>query len=277
MRRRGLWAACVMLLVGVVGVLAVGTGFANDEDAGAKCSEATLHGTYLLAEDGVVITGKDQIPFAAAGYEVFDGNGNVKSVFSLNFNGQVVDRNVHESGTYTVKADCTGTTKYPHMQNDLFIVHDGSMFTFLHTKTPDVVTSGFDLRGTAQRVDENAEDENAEVRCSEATLHGRYLFAYDGVEIRGDNQIPFAVAGREVRDDKGNIKGVASGNFNGEVFRNEPFSGTYTVNADCTGTNTFTDGTHIDMFIASDGSELTVVQTHPKKSVTSWTTKRVGD
>jgi hypothetical protein len=122
-----------------------------------------------------------------------------------------------------------------------------------------------------------ANDEDAEAKCSEATLEGTYLFANDGVEIRGNNQLPFAVAGREVRDGKGNVKGVASGNFNGEVFRNEPFSGTYSVNADCTGTNTFTDGTHFDMFIAPDGSEFTVVQTHPKKFVTSWTTKRVGD
>ena len=152
MRRRGLWAACVMLLVGVVGVLAVGTGFANDEDAGAKCSEATLHGTYLLAEDGVVITGKDQIPFAAAGYEVFDDNGNVKNVSSTNFNGEIT-HNESISATYTVKADCTGTIKYrTGIQDDLFIAPDGSMFTFLHTKPPDVVTSGFELRGTAKRV-----------------------------------------------------------------------------------------------------------------------------
>jgi hypothetical protein len=122
-----------------------------------------------------------------------------------------------------------------------------------------------------------AKDEDAEAKCSEATLEGTYLFANDGVEIRGNNQLPFAVAGREVRDGKGNVKGVASSNFNGEVFRNEPFSGTYTVNADCTGTNTYTDGTHYDMFIAPDGSGFTVVQTHPKKFVTSWTTKRVED
>jgi hypothetical protein len=46
MRRRGLWAAGVIVLLGVVGVLVVGTGFANDEDAndnnasGAKCSNS---------------------------------------------------------------------------------------------------------------------------------------------------------------------------------------------------------------------------------------------
>ena len=72
----------VLGLVGVVGVLAVGTGFANDENAaGAKCSEATLRGTYLFAFDGVDITGGDQVPFAAAGYDVFDG----KNIWNLGF------------------------------------------------------------------------------------------------------------------------------------------------------------------------------------------------
>jgi hypothetical protein len=59
MKRTGLWAAGVLLLVGVVAVLAVGTGYATDkENAGAKkCSVATLHGTYPFAFDGVEITG----------------------------------------------------------------------------------------------------------------------------------------------------------------------------------------------------------------------------
>jgi hypothetical protein len=55
-----------------VGVLAVGTEFAKDENAkdeddGAKCSEATLHGMYLVAQNGE-FTGS-QGPFAVAGYE----------------------------------------------------------------------------------------------------------------------------------------------------------------------------------------------------------------
>jgi hypothetical protein len=44
----------VLGVLGVVGVWAVGAGYAKDENAasGAKCSEATLDGTYLFAEDG---------------------------------------------------------------------------------------------------------------------------------------------------------------------------------------------------------------------------------
>ena len=35
--------------------------------AAARCSEATLHGTYLFANDGLALNGNDQIPFANAG------------------------------------------------------------------------------------------------------------------------------------------------------------------------------------------------------------------
>jgi hypothetical protein len=145
----------VVGLIGVVGVLAVGRGFADEENtARAKCSKATLDGTYLFANDGVDISGNKQVPFAAAGYDVFDGNGKIDSVASINFNGQVV-RKVHASGTYTVKADCTGTVTFagpdaPRL--DLFIAPDGSKFTQVGTSPSEVVASGFELRATAKRV-----------------------------------------------------------------------------------------------------------------------------
>jgi hypothetical protein len=141
----------VLGLIGVVGVLAIEAGYAKDEDAGAKCSEATLDGTYLFAFDGVEIKGNDQLPFAIAGYDVFDGNGNVKGVASGNFGG--VFSKTPYSGTYTVKADCTGTFTFADdgTQVDLFIAPDGSMYTFAEID-PGVVGSGVELRGTAKRV-----------------------------------------------------------------------------------------------------------------------------
>jgi hypothetical protein len=82
----------------------------------------------------------------------------------------------------------------------------------------------------------NGKDNNAAgTKCSEATLDGRYLFSFDGYEINGDKKVPFAQAGYEVYDGNGNVKGVYSGNFGGEVIRNQPISGTYTVKANCTG------------------------------------------
>jgi len=148
-------------LVGLLGVLAIGTGFANDENAAvAKCSKATLHGTYLAPQNGVVVkqtkAGPSRGPFASAGYEVYDGNGNVKSVSSFNFNGNNPFRNAHLSGTYTVKANCTGTTTYKSdgvpYRTDMFIAPDGSVFTFVHTNPPELVVAGFERRVTAKRV-----------------------------------------------------------------------------------------------------------------------------
>jgi hypothetical protein len=146
----------VLGLVGIVGVLAVGTGFADEENAaGAKCSKATLHGTYLFAQDGVGIGGNDHAPFAIAGMEKYDGNGKVQAVISANFNGDVV-RHESISGTYTVKANCTGTvtlvTSGPTEAQDVFIAPDGSMFTFVQIQPHETVTSGFELQGTAKRV-----------------------------------------------------------------------------------------------------------------------------
>ena len=130
-----------------------------------------------------------------------------------------------------------------------------------------------------------AKDENASSRakCSEATLHGTYPFAFVGVEIKGNNdQAPFAIAGYAVFDGNGKEKSVVSSNFNGEVSRKEPITGTYTVKADCTGTLTFADGSQIDLFIAPDGSMFTFVQTKPSELVGSGfqsrgTARRVGD
>jgi hypothetical protein len=147
-------ALLVVLLVGVVGVLAIGAGYAKNENASrAKCSEATLDGTYLFAEDGVLLTDNDQVPFALAGYQVYNGKGKVKGVQSGNFGGEVF-RKESFTGTYTVKADCTATVTYAggDEQFDLFLDPDGSKFTLVQVKPSDTVTSGFELRGTAKRV-----------------------------------------------------------------------------------------------------------------------------
>jgi hypothetical protein len=137
----------------MLGVLAVGAGYAKDEDALEKCSEATLDGRYLFAFDGFIVKGNDQGPFAVAGYQVFNGNGNANGVSSFSENGKIT-RKEPFSVTYTVKADCTGTATLDAIvvtHYDMFIAPDGSMFTFVQTD-PGTVASGIELRGTAKRV-----------------------------------------------------------------------------------------------------------------------------
>ena len=153
MKRRWLWAAGVILVVGLAGVLAIRTGYAEDENAsGAKCSEATLHGTYLFADEGFVIKDNEKVPFASSGYEVYDGNGHTKGVSTTNVNGKITSKETF-SGTYTVKADCTGSSTYSDgTRYDDYIAPDGSKLTYVQIKPSKVVLAGDEQRVTAKRV-----------------------------------------------------------------------------------------------------------------------------
>jgi hypothetical protein len=186
-RRTGLWAACVVLILLVgAGVLTVGAGYANDEPTVAKCSEATLHGMYLVAQNGEFAGSQE--PFAAAGYEVYDGNGKVKGVFSFNFNGDVAAKfpnNFRDDGTYTVKADCTGATIYKsggvRYTTDLFIDPDGRMFTWVQTNPPERVTAGFELQGGP------SESETEPLSLDGANMQGATGVTSQGLEQRVDS------------------------------------------------------------------------------------------
>jgi hypothetical protein len=152
------YVATLLVVLGVVsllGVVAVGRGFAEDENAaGAKCSEATLDGTYLFADEGFVIKDNEKVPFASSGYEVYDGNGHVKGVSTTNVNGKITSKETF-SGTYTVKANCTGTSTYTDgTRYDDYIAPDGSMITFVQTKPSKWVLAGDEHQVTAKRVGE---------------------------------------------------------------------------------------------------------------------------
>ena len=121
--------------------------------ARATCDVSTLRETYLFYDHGVdAPTGKQ---FAGAGYEYFDGNGNIEGVFSSNFDGVIAKRESFE-GTYKVNADCTGRSTYPgdvEYKYDLFIDPSGDMLTWVQTKPRrSEVVSAVEQRVTRQRV-----------------------------------------------------------------------------------------------------------------------------
>jgi len=107
----------------------------------------------------------------------------------------------------------------------------------------------------------------AESKCTKSTLKGNYLYALDGFLIQGDTaaqRTPFAQSGRETYDGQGLISGAATASLNGTIVRST-YTGTYTVNPDCSGTVTFTDNFnqtfHYDIFIKDDDREFVYTQT----------------
>ena len=113
--------------------------------------------------------------------------------------------------------------------------------------------------------------------CSVRTLKGTYLFTCHGVQ--GKKQTDFAAAGKETFHGDGTLDGVITLTDKDNVQRHHSYTGTYTVNPDCTGTVTEGDETigvvHIDMFFPPDGAELDYIGTDPG-IVDSLVERRVG-
>ena len=108
------------------------------------------------------------------------------------------------------------------------------------------------------------------------------MWADNGVDANTGN--PFAGAGHEYYDGNGNIQGVSTANSDGAITSGSSFTGTYEVNADCTGKSTFpgTPEFKYDLFINPEGDMFTWVQTQPRRGVVSAveqrvTLKRVGN
>jgi len=112
-----------------------------------------MKGDYLYAQDGVIpgkSVDKNQF-FAQAGREQFDGNGAMSGIYSGNFNGTIIRGSY--SGTYTMKADCSGTVRF--MDNakqvynyDIFATQGGSEFVFVQTDS-NSITSAYQRRRAA--------------------------------------------------------------------------------------------------------------------------------
>lgn len=112
-------------------VLAVIAGATTGPAASASprpCSNATLNGSYIYNESGV-LNGR---PYAESGREVYDGKGSIV----VNYQGSDGTGGV-ELATYSVSPDCIGTAIYPDGQKATsFISPDGSRFVYTITAAP---------------------------------------------------------------------------------------------------------------------------------------------
>ena len=110
------------------------------------------------------------------------------------------------------------------------------------------------------------EQEANDQGCSLRTLKGTYVFAYTGLQIVDGQQVPSVFAGHERFNGDGTLIGVNSFSVNGAISQSVTYTGTYSVNPDCTGTDTLVnDGTsetsHFDLFFGRDGDAISFIQT----------------
>jgi hypothetical protein len=106
--------------------------------------------------------------------------------------------------------------------------------------------------------------------CSLATLQGSFGYTSTGTLL--DSYVPapyagpFAEVGRQTFDGKGNTNATATLSSNGNILQQATIQGTYTVNADCTGSMTlyvvqFQSTVHADLVIDRDGAEIRAIGT----------------
>lgn len=98
--------------------------------------------------------------------------------------------------------------------------------------------------------------------CTQATLHGRYVFDATGYNIVNGVAVPKTVVEFLTFKGDGNLASLATVVVGGNKIQdNAPGAGTYTVSDDCTGVITFGNGFTFDLFIAPNGRTFHMIQT----------------
>ena len=126
-----------------------------------------------------------------------------------------------------------------------------------------------------------AKDKDRVPTCSVATLKGRYLFALHGTllpPVFGITKPTESDAvGMHILNGDGTGRDILTLRLDGQtVFENQVFPLTYTVNADCTGSFSVTDGPTFGLFIAPNGDSFAEISTAPQGNEVSDIARRVS-
>ncbi len=233
-----------------------------DEGALGKCSLATLKGTYGGVQQGTLM--QQIVPeFPAAPSPsvqtttvTYDGAGHLSFAFTANRNGIV--SSLTGTGTYLLDAHCTYSDEFTLELSSEKSAHSAgyvsgagmSQRIDIISVDPWIVSSGT-LKKMSQGI------------CSVATFKGTFRGITQGARIAGTPpgfpiSLPFfgIMAQSITFDGEGNAAGTAILSFGGVVFLATP-KGTYTVNDDCTYSDSFA---HVGVITgAGDMQELSYI------------------
>lgn len=212
---------------------------AQTAQAAGSCSNATLNGSYGQLAQGYVLSAPDGTPLAAPVPDAIvnlvtaDGAGNMSRTGTANLGGTVSPNPA--TGTYSVSSDCTLTIAFSRTPQAVThvagVLVDGGKKIYVVIAEPNPVNS--------------ATWEQLASSCSNASVNGSYGYSISGGLLVGPDgtplasPMPFSAVGMAVTDGAGNISGSETDNAGGNVT-NFTWSGTYSVNADCSGTETGT-------------------------------------
>ena len=150
---------------------------------------------------------------------------------------------------------------------DFFVADQGALVEFIQTN------SGLVISGQAQIQPSGT--------CSNATTNGSYGYAVEGwllpplvSELAAD-----AAAGQFTADGAGHFSGADTVSFGGTI-ENRTITGTYQINANCTGSYIFQDSlgnvAHFQLVVSPNGQQLSAIETDSDTVVASFTQYQVS-
>jgi len=231
---------CAVVLVFVI-MIAVGQAFA------ASCSDATLKGVYGLIFSGV---GGDGTPRAVVGQATADGQGNLSGTVTKSKDGTIVT--ITSTGTYSVAKNCTGSVTFVDEDGETrdvnFVLDNGNKGLQAIQTDSGRVISGFALAEGAAVCGENGKKQ---------TLAANLSGSVNGVG-------PVAYVEQVILDGKGNVSGNGIFSLDGTIYK-VPITGTYTENADCTGSAQITpqglSTLNFNFVVVNVGKEILLIET----------------
>jgi len=225
--------------------------------AGATtCSNASLSGTYGFRHGGTDINGT---PTTSVSQIKFDPTtATFTSVDTSSHNGVINTESL--TGTYAVAANCTvkGTVRVGSRHLNIAFVVTSTGFFATAQKT-GVTTDGFGVK-------------QGSPTCTNDGVKGSFGFDAAGVFVAGAPVIgPVAFIGELKLSVNPSGDGVISGHVAGSedgtifTFAEEPVTGAYSVNKDCTGTATITpkgkSALNFSFVVVDGGNEMLAIET----------------
>ena len=139
--RRSAIGIGVLVLLAAVIVLVIGTLSSEAVNAQTEfsfdCTLQTLKGTYVFEGRGVTLNEDGNVvPYAEAGWQSFDGEGNSEGVFSFSMDGVAIERQSFFESTYELNPDhnCSFTVFAPVGDEvftfDLYGTDKGTSFSY---------------------------------------------------------------------------------------------------------------------------------------------------
>lgn len=231
--------------------------------AGATCSSASVNGVYGFVGAGT----NDDIPYAVLLRLTFDSSTGTFGGTGTQSTDGVIDTE-SASGKYAVAANCTAT-------GTVTIGSKTTPFSFVVTSTGGLKQVNGEAGNTFGGV---ALSEGA-ATCTNAGIEGSFGLDATGLDVSGApftgplvliGELSFSVNS----SGDGVISGHVAGSENGTIltFTDEPITGAYSVNSNCTGTATITpkglSALNFSLAVVNGGKELVAIETDADTVVT---------